>query len=285
VRKIYLDILLHSLILFGIYVLVNLGLNILWGLLKIVNIAHGDIIMAGAYLTYWLYNSYGISPLISMFLSVVTFGFLGPLIYLGLLHEVLERAEMEVSLLIFWGIGYVIQGTILALFGGVEKAYKYLMTPIQVLDASIMLNRVVVFTIAVIACFAFSIFLYKTLTGKAIRACFQDKLASLLVGINLKRISILSFAIAFGITGLTGSLMSLMYTLEPFMGLSYTMIAFTITVIGGVGEMKGAVVGALILSVAHMLTSYLASPGLSMIVLYAILITTLVVKPKGLFGK
>jgi len=281
----YIALLFQSLILFGIYFIVALGLNILWGLTKIVNIAHGDVMMVCAYLTYLFFLSYGISPIVSLFLSVAASGVLGLIIYFILLYKVLEKVEPEISLLIFWGIGYIIQGSVLSIFGGVEKAYEFLMIPVEFLGVSIMLNRIVAFVIAVVLSVAFSIFLYTTMLGKSLRACFQDKIAAVLVGINPKFLYILSFFISFGLAGLAGSLISMIYVLEPFMGTQYTMLAFTITVIGGLGEVKGNILGALILATTQTLVAYLLSPGLSIVFIYAILIFVLVVRPKGIFGR
>jgi branched-chain amino acid transport system permease protein len=285
-----LQILVFGLSLGALYAIIGIGLNLLWGTMRLLNICHGDIIMLGGYITYWLLTLFGISPLFSVIISPICCAAVGLLIYKILFSRDLKKTKslksLEAnSLLIFFGVLIIIENTALLLWGADLRGYSYLTNSVSILDIPLAMNRLLASTIAILICLAFYLFLNRTLFGKAVQAIVQDKEATEIVGVNTKRIYLFCFCAAYGMAGMAGTLISMFYTITPFIGLSYSMMAFMVVVLGGLGNFLGSLVGGFIIGLVTTAGVALTSPGYMFIIQYLLFITIILFMPQGIFGK
>jgi branched-chain amino acid transport system permease protein len=285
-----LDIVVGGLITGGIYALVALGLNLQYGLMRVLNVAHGEFLMVGAYLTYTLHTAWGVNPLLTLLITgPASFGAglaLHRLLYARVLAsgEAAEALESR-SLLLSFGLLFVLQNAALLLWSADLKGYSYLAIPLRFLGTVFPANRVVAAAIALALSAAFYVFLRRSLTGKAIRALMQDPEGARLAGINLSRLHGLAFGVGVAMSAVTGSLISMLFELTPFIGLPYTVTALVVVILGGLGNVLGSLLGGLILGLVETAGVYLAASDVRLIASYGVLSLILILKPSGLFGR
>ena len=273
----------------GTYALVAMGLNLQYGVARIMNLANGEILVLGALAAFWLYVTSQVSPLLTLLL-VAPVAFVGNwLIYRFLLLPLVRRSasrdRLEVdSILATFGMSFVLIGVMVSIEGGFF-AYKYLSEPVSVLGSTTALNRLVAFVIAVAIGAALYLWLNRTRAGVAVRAVAVSTEASGLVGINVDRVSALAFALGGAITAVGGALISTFITLDASIGVVFTMKALIIVIMGGVGEIRGAIVAALILGLVETAVATLIDPGLTLAAAYLNFILILMFRPQGLFGR
>ena len=284
------DIVGGGLIIGGLYALIALGLNLQYGLMRVLNVAHGEFLMIGAYLTYSLHTAGGVNPLVTLAITgpvAFTVGLaLHWLLYGRLLaaNEAPEVLESR-SLLVSFGLLFVLQNAALLLWSADLKGYSYLATPVPVLGTVFSANRVVAAVVALVLSVAFYVFLRVNLAGKAVRALMQEPKGAQLVGIPLARLHGVSFGLGVAMSALTGSLVSMSFELTPFMGLPYTVTALVVIILGGLGNVAGSLLGGLLLGVVETAAVYLTAFDVRPIVSYAVLSLILVLRPSGLFGR
>jgi branched-chain amino acid transport system permease protein len=288
--SLFADLAVAGLITGGIYALVAIGLNLQYGLLRIMNIAHGEFLMIGAYLTYALRTATGASPL--WFVPVTALASFGAglgihrLIFRRLARtsptvEVLE----ERSLLIGFGLLFMLQNVALLIWGADLRGYDYLAEPLQYGGVIVTTNRVVVFGVVVLISAALVIALRVTMLGKAVRAMLQSPLGALLVGIDTRRLHPLCFAVGLALAGVAGALLSMIYEIAPSMGESYTVTALIVITLGGLGNIVGSLVGALLLGMVESFGMYLTNPSLKSLLSYGVFVLVMLVRPKGLLAR
>lgn len=285
-----LQLIFAGLIIGSIYALIAVGLNLIYGTMRLLNIAHGELIMVGAYTTFWLFTLMGISPLFSLFLSGLASASLGALIgqfiFLPIIRKTKSAGVLESnSLLIFFALSIIFQNLASLLWSADIRGYSYLTQIIKIGGVPLMLNRIAAFVTALIISVVCYLLLQRTMLGKAIRALIQDREASQLVGINTKRIYLFSFTISFAMAGLAGCLISMFYEITPFMGLPYTITAFIVIVLGGLGNIMGSLLGGFLLGLVETMGISITSPGLRSIISYGIFIAVILIRPKGIFGR
>jgi branched-chain amino acid transport system permease protein len=286
---IILDIIIGGLLTGGIYALLAVGFNLQYGVVRVMNVAHGEFIMLGAMSTYSLYVAFGISPFVSLAILGSLMFFLGLLIH-KVLFERLRRMSglIEVfesrSLLITFGLLFIIQNIALLAWGADIKGYTFLSSPVSLLGAKFAANRLLVLLFALFILLLFYFFLVRTRLGKGIRAATQDMKGAQHVGINIQWMYGLCFGLGALLAGFTGVLMSTMFAVSPVMGFHYTIIAVIVVVLGGLGNILGSLIGGLILGI---ISSFVLrfEPGLELVVLYILFMVILLLKPKGIFGK
>lgn len=274
----------------SIYAVIAIGLNLLYGTMRMLNIAHGDLIMLGAYAAYWLFTIYGISPLLSALVAAVGGAVIGLVVYRLLFSSSIRKAKSLESLegnslLIFFGFLILTENVALLSWGGDFRGYRYLTETVTLFGTPLALNRLAAALIAIVVSLAFYIFLQRTLFGKAVRAVIQDKDATQLVGIDTSKVYVFCFVVAFAMAGLAGALVSMFYAITPFMGLPYTLMAFVIIILGGLGNILGSLVGGLILGLVITGVVAYTTPGFSFITQYLILILVILFMPQGIFGR
>ena len=284
-----LDIIVSGLLLSGTYALVAMGLNLQYGVARIMNLANGEVLVLGALAAFWLYTTAQISPLLTVIL-VIPVAFIGNwLIYRFLLTPLVRRSksqgQLEVdSILATFGISFVLIGIMVSIEGGFF-AYKYLSEPISILGSTTSLNRFIAFLIACAIGIGLYLWLNKTRSGVAVRAVAVSTEASGLVGINVPRISAFAFALGGAITAVGGALISTFITLDASIGVVFTLKALIIVIMGGVGDIRGAIVAACILGLVETAVATLIDPGLTLAAAYLIFILILLFRPQGLFGR
>ena len=271
------ELLAGGLITGGIYALVAIGLNLQYGLMRIMNISHGEFLMLGAFATWWAHTALGISPLLFMPVAFALLMALGMAV-----HWLWFEAR---SLMVGFGLMFLVQNTALLVWGGDLRGYDYLADPVQVGEMRFTANKLVLFGVALALSLLLIALLKLTLLGKAVRALMQSPTGAQLVGINTKRLHPLMFGIGLGLSGVAGALLSMTYEISPSMGEPYTVTALIVITLGGFGSIAGSLVGGLLLGVVEALGMYYTSPSLKMLLSYAVFIGVLIWRPNGLFSR
>ena len=283
------DVVAGGLLMGGLYALIAVGLNLQYGLMRVLNVAHGEFLMIGGYLTYVLHVHLGMNPLLSILV-------VGPLVFAGgvgvhallfrrLLRQEKTREELEAnSLLISFGLLFILQNAALLAWSADLKGYQYLDRPLRLLGAIFPVNRVVVFAVAAAVTLALFAFLKGTLAGATVRALMQDPIGVRLMGVRVSRVHGLCFGLGVGLAAVTGSLVSMLFELTPFIGLPYTITALVVIILGGLGSVAGSLLGGLILGVVEALGVHFTSPDLRTVISYGVLALILILRPYGLFN-
>jgi branched-chain amino acid transport system permease protein len=279
----------NGLLIGGVYGLAALGLSLIWGVMKVVNLAHGVFIMLGAYLGYGMYHVLGLHPLFSMLLAIPIGAGIGIILYRYLINRILEVAtnelEQEMMCLLFtFGISMIIYGAALNIWGSDLRGVPTLMPTIFLGDIAIPSSRLIAFIAALVLGGLLYLFLKKTMIGKAIRAVTQNRNYVMLDGIDPVKIFQISFSIGLTYALMAGVVISLTYPVTPIMGVYYLLKCFTVVVLGGLGNPFGAFLGGLILGLAESYTSLFATYALSPAVAFITLLLILIFRPGGILG-
>ena len=278
-----------ALITGAIYALMAVSLNLIYGTMRLLNVAHGDLAMVGAYISFWAFTLCGIPPTFSFVLAMLVTGLLGVALYKGVLIRVLkgslsaDRVEAN-SLLVFFGISIVLQNVAALSFTGTPRGYDFGNRIVYFLDISVTEGRLMALVAAVLAIAAVIAFFRLTIWGLAVRALIQNRDASALVGIDIDQVFVMSSAFGFALAGLAGTLVSVFEPTTPFMGSRYTIAAFVIIILGGLGNLTGSVVGGFILGVLETIGIAFTGPSYRSILIYGVFIAILLWRPQGLFG-
>lgn len=286
----WFELIASGLITGGIYALVALGLNLQYGLMRILNIAHGEFLMLGAFLTWTAQQHLGLNPLLMV---PVSFGLL---MALGLgVHRLTFRRLTRTSpnldvfeargLMVSFGLMFAVQNLAQSVWGGDLRGYDFLTQPVAVGGAQFAANKLLLLALALAFSTALIVLLKKTLYGKGVRALMQSPTGAQLVGINTERLHPLMFGVGLGLSGVAGCLLSMTYTVSPAMGEPYTVTALIVITLGGFGSMAGALAGGLALGVVEAVGMHFTNPSLKALLSYAIFITVLLWRPNGLFTR
>jgi branched-chain amino acid transport system permease protein len=284
------DIVLGGLILGGMYALVATGLTLQYGVARIMNLAYGEVLVAAAFGSYLVVTAAALSPLLGLVL-IVPAGFGASwLVYRFLLVALVKRAKtreaLEVdSILATFGLLFVVQGLAFVLFGGQYYSYSYLSVPVTIAGSTVPANRLLAFTVAAVLAIGIYAALMRTRTGTAIRAVAVDPNSARLVGIDVERIAGFAFALGGALCAAGGVLVSMFLTFNAAMGVVFTMKALVVVIMGGVGNLMGALVAGLLLGLVETSVARLVDPGLTLAATFGLFLTVLLVKPTGLFGR
>ncbi|KKC32873.1 branched-chain amino acid ABC transporter permease [Devosia psychrophila] len=285
-----LSAILTGLVLGGTYALVAMGLTLQYGVARIMNLAYGDIIIAASFGAFVLFTALRINPILGM-LIVVPAGFaLSWLIYAILLQPLArrsrDRGRLEGdSILATFGLLFVIQGVALVIFGSGFMSYNFLAIPVDVLGTTIAANRLLAFVLAIVFGLGLWLVLTRTRFGTVIRAVAANPASAPLVGINVDSVARFAFALGGALAAAGGVVVSMYLTFSATMGVVFTMKALIVVIMGGVGNLMGALAAGLILGLVETLVSSFIDPGLTLAATYLIFLAVLVVRPQGLFGK
>jgi len=284
-----MDILVSGFLLAGTYVLIAMGLNLQYGVARIMNLANGEVLIAGALAAFWLSTKAEISPLITIFLLAPTAFAINWLIYKILLRPLVKRSksrgQLEVdSILATFGLSFIMVGLMLVVHGEFYT-YEFLSQPITILGSIVAMNRFIAFILAVLVAISLYFWLNHTRAGSALRAVAVSPQAAGLVGIDVPRVAAIAFALGGSVTAIGGALISTFITLDGSVGVVFTMKALIIVILGGVGDIRGAVFAALILGIVETSVATLIDPGLTLAAAYLIFVLILLFRPQGLFGR
>lgn len=270
----------------GVYAAAAVGLSLIFGVSGILNAAHGELVMLGAFATYWLVTLYHVDALLTLPISfALLFGFGWALQYF-LLNRTLGR-PLLLSLLVTFGISLILVNAALRLWTGDYRMLRipYFQQSLILGDFIVPLSRVVACVVAVAMVAGLSWLLASTRLGRMIRATAQDGEMARMLGVNPRAVYAVTFGIGSGVSGVAGSLVAFYTPVEPNMGLTYTLFAFAVVVLGGLGYTAGVIGGGLALGVAQALTETYLEAGLSLLVAFALLYTILISMPAGIMGK
>lgn len=284
------DALVSGITLGGMYALVALGLNLQYGVARILNLSYGEMLIAGSLLAWSLHESAGISPLLTLLIALPLAALAGLVVYRGLLLPLVRRATdaaaLEAdSLLGSFGLLFVFQGLMLVTVGGGYLGYSYLAVPVEFLGLTVAGNRLVAMAVAMALGIAAWALLTHTRAGTAIRAVATDPLAAELVAIDVTRIATTAFVIGTMLAAAAGVLVSMFLTFNVAMGVVFTMKALIVVIMGGIGHMGGAVLAGLLLGLVESLVATFVDPGLTLAANYALFLAVLLWRPTGLFGR
>jgi branched-chain amino acid transport system permease protein len=283
-----LSLTISAVLLAGFYAAMAYGLGLIYGVLRVVNLAHGGLIMASAYVTWQLFTRFRIDPYLAIPIVLVVFFGAGVAIYKGLVRFLPRGAAGGVqSLLLLFGVWLVIRNAVYLLYSGDDQAVRtsYSTASMRILGSSLSVTRVVVFVIALLALLGLHLFLQRTFLGKATRAVAQNPDSCTLVGVDVERIYTLTFGIGAALAGLAGLLASTLFAFNPAFGAGEVLRSSVIIVLGGMGSVLGIALGALVLAFAEVFSIYLVPSYLTAAVGFVLLVVVLIVRPAGLFGQ
>lgn len=284
--EIFVQSLISGILIGGVYALIGIGLTIIFGVMRVINFAHGDLLMLGMYATFYLFTLGKIDPFVSILITIPVMFILGGLLQKYLINRILGALPQN-QILLTIGLGLVMSNSVMLAF---TSDYKILTTPyssssFNVLGISVSTPLAISFSITVAITIALYWFLLKTDTGQAIRATAQDREAAQLMGINVKRMSIIAFGLGAALAGTAGALISPTYYIFPQVGATFTLKAFVITVLGGMGSIVGATLGGVVIGVAESVGGVYLGAGWKEVIVFLLFLLVLLFKPSGFFGK
>ncbi len=285
----FLIYLINGIGLGSVYAIIALGYTMVYGIAKMLNFAHGDVIMIGCYTVFLTMTRYGMDPYISVALSVVVCTLLGIMIE-KIAYKPLRRATSLAVLITAIGVSYFLQNAALLLFGANTKSFSNVVNvpDITLADGALKISGTTIVTVAVciVIMLVLTWFIKNTKAGQAMLAVSEDKDAAQLMGVNVNGTISLTFAIGSGLAAIAGVLFCSAYpTLTPYTGSMPGIKAFTAAVFGGIGSIPGAFIGGILLGIIEILGRAYISSQLSDAIVFAVLIVVLLVKPTGILGK
>ncbi|MBR1454939.1 MAG: branched-chain amino acid ABC transporter permease [Lachnospiraceae bacterium] len=285
----FLTYLVSGLSLGSIYAIIALGYTMVYGIAKMLNFAHGDVLMIGSYITFVFMSQLGVHPILSVILASISCTIIGIIIE-RIAYKPLRGANSLSVLITAIGVSYFLQNIALLIFGANTKSFKSIVTipPLKLFNGNLIISSESIVTIAlcIIIMLGLTTFINKTKMGQAMLAVSEDRSASTLMGINVNGTIAMTFAIGSFLAAIAGVLLCSTYpTLTPTTGAMPGIIAFVAAVIGGIGSIPGAFIGGLILGVLENMSKAYISAQLSDAIVFSVLIVMLLVKPSGILGK
>jgi branched-chain amino acid transport system permease protein len=285
-----MDILITGVLLGATYSLIAMGLTLQYGVARIMNLANGEMLVAGAFGAFWVFTAQKLSPYAAALYVVPGAFLLNWLIYRYLMRPLVRRAKsrgmLEVdTILATFGMSFVFVGLMLLAFGGEFFTYSYLAEPFRIFGSPFALNRLAASATAVVVCGLLYWGIHRTRPGMAMRAVAVDPTAAGLVAIDVPRVSAFAFALGGAVTATGGVVLSTFLTMDASIGVVFTMKALIIVIMGGVGDVRGAIIASLILGLAETAVASLLDPGLTLAAAYLLFVLVLLFRPEGLFGR
>ena len=269
----------------GIYAVISIGLTLIFGVTRLINFAHGEFLMVAMYGTFWLFTLYGIDPYLALFIVAPAMFLLGLLTQRIVIQPILGAAPL-MQIFATVGLSIAMQNAALLAWHADYRTIRtgYSTSVIELGGLLISIPRLVAFGVAALMATGFYLLFKYTYLGKALRAVAQNRRSAMLMGINVQRIYLLSFAIGTACVGVAGAVLIPMYYTFPTVGTYFVLTAFVVVVLGGMGSMAGACVGGLVIGVIEALSGFFIAPALKEAIYFVIFILVLLFRPSGLFG-
>jgi branched-chain amino acid transport system permease protein len=269
-----------------VYGLLALGLSVIFGVVRVVNFAHGELAVVAMYAAFVLFRDFGLDPLAAMLPIAAVFFGIGYLLQAALINPFVGRAEHEQFILLV-GLGMVIVNGLLMIFGPDARPtnLSYALDSYEIGPLLIDRARIMAAAAALVVAALLFAFFRLTATGTAIRACADNLTGAAVVGLDIKRLYALTFGLGLACVGAAGALLVTIADPAPSLGPAYTLLAFVIVIIGGMGSMAGALVGGVLIGVSEALAGFVFEPSMKSMFSFALLILVLVVRPQGLMGQ
>ena len=270
----------------GIYALIAVGLTLVFGIMRVVNFAHGEFLMLGMYLAFWTFTLWGVDPYFILVVAVPLFFAIGLGVYALVMRGVIH-ASHNVQIFTTVGLSTALQNVALVFWTGDFRFVRPWESSVvvRIFGAAFNLSQVIAFAVALLFTLALFAFMKWTHAGRVMRATAQDGEAATLMGINTDRVYRLAFAIGIACVGVAGVLMSPLYSVYPQAGLQFVLLAYVVVVLGGLGDMVGALLGALIVAAVEVIGSYVFGSAWKEVIYFVLFIAVLVFRPAGLFGQ
>ena len=282
------QVMIFGLLLGGVYALFASGLTVAFGVMRIVNLAHAVFIVAAAYVAFFAFDKLGVDPLLSVLFIMPLFFIAGVGLYLVLFTRIEGSPRfVEMTVLLTFGVAIMIEGLLGWRFTGIfrQATPSYLTDAFHIGDFIVPTGQFLAAMLSFVLLIGLWAFLRYTRIGYGIRATMQNRAAAQLVGVNVRRVSAISFGISAALAGASGALMSYLFPFFPFRHWQWIAILLALVVLGGMGSLKGAVIGALLLGMASSLVGNYVGIGWGPMAFYAALFGILLIRPRGLFGK
>jgi branched-chain amino acid transport system permease protein len=285
--ELLLQTLINGILIGGIYAVMMLGFSVIWGVMGVINLAHGDFLMVGAYLTWILNKTYGWEPFIALVVVMPVMFIYGYILQRILINRVIEKPIL-ISLLVTYGLGIAMASTVKLIYTANPRITETALSGFWEFGNVVLpITKTYVLIGALIMMTGLYLFLQRTRFGKSIRAAAQSKEAARMVGIEIDRVYAATFALCIALTGAAGMLISPHSSINPFMGSDWTLKAFAITAMSGLGNIPGALMGGMVLGlVENLLATFIPGVGsnVGIISSFVLLVLVLVTRPQGLFG-
>jgi branched-chain amino acid transport system permease protein len=277
---------LSGILVGGVYALVGVGLTIIFGVMRVINFAHGDLLMLGMYLTWLLFTHFGLDPYASLIITGPLLFLFGALLQKIFINRVLNALPQN-QILLTIGLGLIMSNSMMLLFTSDYRILttSYSSSSFNVLGISVSLPLLYSFLVTGAITGALFWFLQKTDMGQAIRATAQDRDAAQLMGIDVRRMSVIAFGLGTALAGTAGALLAPTYYIFPQVGGPFTLKAFVVVVLGGMGSVVGATLGGLLIGVTESVAAVYVASGLKELVVYVLFLLILLFRPAGLLGK
>lgn len=281
----FLQVAMVGLLLGGIYALVSVGLNLIFGVIRVVNFAHGELVMLGMYGGYFTVAWLEWGLYMSVLIVVPALFIIGVVIQRLVIQPLLNEPMMQIFAT--FGLLILFQNVMLGVTRGVASSVQTSTSTLvfQVGPVSVSFGRLVVLVVAVAVTVGLEIFLRRSMPGKAIRAVTQDRRAARLMGINVERVYMFTFGLGAALAGLAGVLITPLYTVTPFVGFPFAIAAFAVVVLGGLGSVPGAFIGGIIVGLIEAFAGFYIDPSLKQAIWFLVFVTVLVLRPAGLMGQ
>ncbi|MBW1802150.1 MAG: branched-chain amino acid ABC transporter permease [Deltaproteobacteria bacterium] len=277
---------LMGILLGGLYALIAMGLSLVFGVMKLINVAHGDLVIFGSYFAYAFMTILGVDPILSLIVGMPFLFAIG----FGIQKFLMSRAfkiSMEAPLIIAFGLSIILQNVFQIFWSPLSRGLTtdYALKFFALGPLRIPLVHLLNFILALVVMFILREFMRRTYLGRAINAASQDRRASLLMGINIERIYAFAFAIAMAIAALAGVCLGLTFPFTPVSGMPFLIVALGGVVLGGLGSIKGTFIGGMVIGLAQTLGGHFLGTTAQMLVAYIIVLIILTMRPQGLFGR
>lgn len=280
-----LEVLVAGIMLGGIYGLVSIGLNLIFGVIRIVNFAQGELVMLGMYGTYAFSTILGVGPYWAALAVVPALFVAGLALQRGLLQPLQNEPSMQIFAT--FGVLIALENMVLVATRGetYSLATEVSSAVVSLGIAKVSVTRVVVLVATTAIAAGLLLFLRHTMAGKSVRAVIQDRQAARLMGIDVERTYLLTFGLGAALAGLAGVMLAPIYTLSPYVGGNFIMAAFAVVVLGGLGSVAGAYIGGFVVGIVEAFAGYYVDPALKQAIWFLIFLAVLVVRPSGLMGR
>jgi branched-chain amino acid transport system permease protein len=281
--------LVYGILIGSLYGLAAVGLSLVFGVTKFLNVSHGELLMLGGYASFWLFSLFNFDPFLAIPLNILFLLLIGFIIYKLLFSRMVTFStenKIKNTMLVGFGLSLILQNVALRLWTADDRAIttSYSGAAFTVLGIRFPYVRVASLALTLLILVALHFFLRKSYTGKAIRATVEDWEAASLMGINVQKVYLLAFIIGSALAGVAGTLVSVCYSIDPAMGLQWTLKGMVVMVLGGLGSMMGTFLGGIILGIAESATALLIGGNYSQIIGLVLFILILIFRPQGLFG-
>ncbi len=276
---------IQGVLLGGVYGLIAVGLSLVFGVMNVINFAHGQMMVMGMYVSYWIFVLLGVDPYLSLVVTAGAMFVLGYVVQASVVNRILDYPEaMQVLPLV--AVGIVLENLALLLWGPDHRSPQTALglETFWIGEVMVDVSRLIAFALAIVITMGIVVFLKKSHAGKRIRAASDNRIGATLVGIDVNRINNLSLGLGAATTGAAGALLLPLMPLSPHIGHDFTLTAFVVVILGGMGNLMGALAGGLILGVAESMATLFLPATMKQVVSFSILVLIMLFRPQGLFG-